>query len=161
MMIRLRFTRDGQPIDPQNVVCRSPRVVGATRDGCVELTILPQGQGTWARRAAVAKIRQHRPLLDQLAALAALVDNARSHDGRAASSIAAKNAALLSHAHELASSIGDATIAMADTGARRIGREANDGIDGARTVIRRHPLRSVGLAALAGAIWAGVYRRST
>jgi len=149
MLVRLLFTENGQRMDPRRVVSRSSRVIGATHDGRVELTILPPGQGAWARSVAVAHARRHRPLSEQLAALAALVDKTGNE----------KNAAILAHAHELASSIGDATIAMADDGVRRVEREAHDGVRRARRTIRRHPLRSVGLAALAGAIWAGVCRR--
>jgi hypothetical protein len=158
MMIRFHFTEDGQPIDPQRVVSRSPRVFTAIRNGRVELTMLPPGQG-WARKVAVAKVRPHPPLLEQLEALATLIDNARNEDGLAASKIAENNAAILSHARELASSIGDATIAMADTGLRGIEREAKEDIDRVRTIVRRHPLRSVGLAVIASALLIAIYRR--
>lgn len=159
MIIRLHLVNQGQPLDLQRVTSRSPRVIGATRNGHVELTILPQGQGRWARSVAVAHARQHEPLLEQVAALAALVERAGNENGSDASRAAEKHAAILAQAHELASSIGDASVAMADKGMRRVEREAYDGVRRARRIIRRHPLRSVGLAALAGALWAGVLRR--
>ena len=158
MMIRLHFTEDGQPVDPQRVVCHSPRVFTAMRNGHVELTMLAPGQG-WARRAAVARARPHPPLSEQVEALAILINKARNEDGLDASKIAEKNAAILSHARELASSIGDATIAMADSGLRGIEHEAREDIERARSLIRRHPLRSVGLAAIASAILTAIYRR--
>ncbi len=161
MIIRLHFVNQGQPLDQRSVTSRSPRVFAAMRNGCAELIIPAIDPGTrgWARRAAVARARPHQPLFEQLEALATLIDSARKEDGAASPRIAEKNAAILSHARELADSVGDATIAMADTGMRRVEHEANAGIDRARVTIRRHPLRSVSLAALAGAIWAGILRR--
>lgn len=159
MIIRLHFVDQGQPLDAQRVTSRSSRVVGTARDGHVELTILPRGQGRWARSVALAHARQHQPLLEQMAALAALVEKAGNENGSAGPQIADRNAAILARAHELAASIGDATVAMADNGIRRVEREAHDSVRRARRVIHRHPLRAVGLAVLAGALWAGVWRR--
>lgn len=159
MIIRLHFVNQGQPLDQHSVTSRSPRIFAQMREGCAELTMLPEGTGGWARRAAIARTRQHQPLLEQLEALAVLVDGARSDRATAASPVADTNAALLSQARELASSIGDATLAAADAGLREIEREVRTDVEAARSLIRRHPLRSVGIAAVASAILTAIYRR--
>jgi ElaB/YqjD/DUF883 family membrane-anchored ribosome-binding protein len=159
MIIRLHFVNQGQPLDQHSVTSRSPRVFAQMRGGCAELTMLPDGAGSWARRAAIAKVRQHQPLLDQLEALAVLVDGARSGKAAAGSQALDTNAALLSQARELASSIGDATLAAADAGLREIEREVRTDVEAARSLIRRHPLRAISIAAIASAILTGLCRR--
>ncbi|MBV9834249.1 MAG: hypothetical protein JO055_07590 [Alphaproteobacteria bacterium] len=160
MIIRLHFVNNGQPLGPMSAVSQSPRIAAAGLDnGCVELFVLPRdlATGSWAARAAMAKARRHQPLLEQVAALAALVNSARNHDELAAPQIAERNAAMLSRARELADSIGDATIATADAGLREIKREAEDEVEAARRLIRRYPLRAVGIAAFTSAILTLIY----
>jgi len=160
MIIRLHFVDNGRPIGPMSALSQSPRIAAAgLGNGCVELFILPRdlATGSWAARAAMAKARHHQPLLEQVEALAALINTARNQDGLEAPQIAERNAAILSRARELAGSIGDATIAQADAGLREIKREAEDEAEAARRLIRRHPLRAVGIAALASAIFTMIY----